>query len=208
VLACAAGLGIFLFAIIDAYSSVKAYNNNAGAASGGGIAEKAAVAALVLLANPLTQAALVVGSFTGSLESMEPAVYAGDRVFVDLCTFRFLGIHRGDMIVYRIPGRPGKLFMHRVVGLPGESVELADQAVRIDGAPLAQPWALSKRYYNRGDFGRKGQSVLVPPKSYYVLGDYSTRSDDSRYTGFISERNVVGRIFKRWYPLSRSGSVE
>ena len=208
VLVPAAGLGIFLFAIIDARAAVKEYNSSAGvSAAFAGPAMGAATLALVLLANPLLQAALVVGSFTGLPESMEPAVYAGDRLFVDLCAFRFLGIHRGDIIVYRVPGKPGKTFMHRVVGLPGETVELLDQEVRVNGAVLGGQWQ-GKRYYNRGDFGRKGQRVTVPAGSFYVLGDYSSRSDDSRFFGFVSKRNVVGRVFKRYYPFARSGRLE
>ncbi len=209
--AVAACLAFFLYVIIDAYSVIKEYNK--GVASGAPFVSGfrrgtrvVAAACLVLLFNPVSQACLAVSSFTGQSESMEPAVYSGERLFVDPAAYRMTGLHRGDLIVYRVPGED-KLFMHRIVGLPGELVEISGQALLVDGAALKEPWAARQRYYNRGDFGRKGQAVRVPGDCYFVLGDYSSRSYDSRFTGFIAKKNVVGRAFKRYYPFSRSGGI-
>lgn len=148
-----------------------------------------------------------VGFYTAAPDSMEPALYAGERVMADRLLFRFSGLRRGDIIAYRLPGQRG-VRIHRIVALPGESIELKDQSAVIDGNVVAGKWAAGKRYYNHGDYGVKGGAVKLPKDCYFVLGDYSSRSDDSRFNGFVAKASVVGRVFKRYYPFKRWGPVE
>lgn len=147
----------------------------------------------------------LISSYSAPPDSMAPAIYEGERVFVDLWRYKKTGLQRGDVFVYRFPGKPGKVFMHRIVGLPGESIELKGQSILINGVQIKEPWSLRKRYYNRGKFGKKGSAVTVPQDSYYVLGDYSAGSNDSRFWGFLPQENLIGRVIKIYYPYHRSG---
>ncbi|MDP1854133.1 MAG: signal peptidase I [Candidatus Omnitrophota bacterium] len=63
-------------------------------------------------------------------------------------------------------------------------------------------------YYNRGDYGQMNNPVTVPEGQYYVLGDNSASSNDSRYWGFVPKENLIGKIYKIYWPLNRSGAVE
>jgi signal peptidase I len=99
--------------------------------------------------------------------------------------------------------------MHRVVGLPGESVELKNHRILINKVQLEDDWAIKIRHYNRGKFAQKGSpSVIVPQDSYYILGDNSARSQDSRFWGCLARSDLIGKVFKRYFPLHRSGTIE
>ncbi|MFA5117528.1 MAG: signal peptidase I [Candidatus Omnitrophota bacterium] len=149
----------------------------------------------------------LIRSFSAPPDSMAPAIYASERVFVDLRGYKKSGPTRGDVFIYRSPENPGEVFMHRIIGLPGESVELKEHAVLINGAKLRESWNKRIRYYNRGKFGKKGLPVTVPQDSYYVLGDYSAGSNDSRFRGFVPKGDLIGRVIKIYYPFNRSGPV-
>jgi signal peptidase I len=149
----------------------------------------------------------LIRSFTAPPDSMAAAIYAGERVFVDLRGYKRSGPARGDVFVYRPPGNPGEVFMHRIVGLPGESVELKGHALLINGVKIRESWNKRIRYYNRGEFGKKGLAVTLPQDSYYVLGDYSAGSNDSRFWGFVPKGNLIGRVIKIYYPIHRCGPV-
>jgi signal peptidase I len=139
--------------------------------------------------------------------SMAPTIYENERVFIDLNAYKRSGPSRGSVILYRSPEIRGRVYIHRVMGLPGESVELKDHRVVINGKPLKEPWCERIRYYNRGKFGQKKKPVTVPKDSYFVVGDASASSNDSRFWGFVPKANLIGRVFKIYYPYDRSGPV-
>jgi signal peptidase I len=148
-----------------------------------------------------------VSSFTVPPDSMAPSIYAGERVFVDISASGRTDIKRGSVVVYRPPNLKGKVFIHRIAGLPGESVELKDHRVVINGVPVKESWCVRISYYNRGKFGQKKKPVIVPKDSYYVVGDASANSNDSRFQGFVPKSALIGRAFKIYYPFHRSGPV-
>lgn len=156
--------------------------------------------------------------------SMEPTLMVGDRVLVNELAYRFHPPHRGDIIVFTDPrvspashagpfeaalrwlGRglggtsgSGEDFIKRVIGLPGESVEVARGTVFIDGRPL-RPEPYLSPIRDLGNFG----PVRVPAGDLFVMGDDRANSNDSRGTlGFIAEHDVVGRAFAIVWPPSR-----
>ncbi len=153
--------------------------------------------------------AYVLRSFTALPDSMEPTIYAGDRMLVDLTAYKMAVPKRGDVVVYRYPKNPAKCYFHRIVAFPGESVELKDHRIRINGVELKEAWAIKVRHYNGGKLAKKGMKpVIVDPDSYYVLGDNAARSEDSRAWGFLPKKNVIGKAFKIYYPFDRLGPVE
>ena len=107
--------------------------------------------------------------------------------------FPFHKPRRGDVIVFKYPLDPGRDFVKRVIGLPGETVEIRRGVVTIDGLPLDEP------YLTERDLGTMGPS-LVPPESYFVIGDNRNGSSDSRHWGPVPLENIVGKVLVRYWP--------
>ena len=125
----------------------------------------------------------------------------GDYVLVDELTYRFKDPERGDIIVFRFPRDPSRDFIKRVVGLPGEQVEIRAGVVYIDGKKLNEPYILENPTYSR-------ESSLVPPGNYFVLGDNRANSLDSRVFGPVQRRFIVGRAWIRGWPFDRISVFE
>ena len=110
---------------------------------------------------------------------------------------------RGDVVVFIFPQDTKKDFIKRVVGLPGETVEIKNGTIYINDKPVIDPVLSQKYYYNRGDYGDLGKKIVVPSDSYFVLGDNSASSQDSRYWGFVPRSNVLGKAMVIYWPPNR-----
>jgi signal peptidase I len=157
----------------------------------------AAAALLVSFAiNPLTAVAIratVVRAYSFPTGSMEDTILNGDHVLVSRWDYRLHAPRRGDMVVFPYPEDPSRTFLKRVIGLPGETVEIRNRSVVIDGRMLAEPYA---RFIVPDGFdahGRDWGPRLLPAKSYFVLGDNRDNSKDSRYWGYVREGDFGGR---------------
>lgn len=148
--------------------------------------------------------------------SMVPTFKPGDRIFVNKFIFgarlpftyiRFPKLRdpkRGDIIVFRSPVEKKKFLVKRLVGLPGDTIEIKGQHLWINGKLADDPLILkSIAYYNRGKYGKVGESIKVPPDSYFCLGDNSLNSVDSRYWGFVPDKNLAGKVFIIHWPIRR-----
>jgi signal peptidase I len=148
-------------------------------------------------------------------QSMERTLEPGEYVLVDKLTPRFDSYKRGDIVVFEPP--PGwsldgdrTPFIKRIIGLPGDSVDLRDGQVVINGTAIDEPYV-----YTDPD-GRPqpteptgGQSHWsVPAGELFVMGDHREASADSRTFGAIEEDTVVGRAFLRYWPLSTFGILQ
>src|SRR5262245_28831258 len=135
-------------------------------------------------------------------DSMVPTLEKNDRVIVNKLSYRLHDVHRGDIVVFKAP--PGtdddvKDLVKRVIGLPGDEVEGRDNHVFINGKQLDED------YLPDGTVTSDFAPVVVPPKSYWVMGDNREQSKDSRFFKFIPEDDIVGRVFLRIWPLNRLG---
>lgn len=153
-----------------------------------------AVLIAVLITLFLAQATQVYG------QSMEPNLYAGQRVIVEKISYRLHPPRRGDIVVLRLPEQRGNFLIKRVVGLPGERIEIRDERVFIDGQPLTEPYLHRAIRYS------------MPPRhiaedSVFVLGDNRDFSNDSRSFGPVPLSNVIGRAWIRYWPLDQVGLV-
>ena len=152
----------------------------------------------------------VVGPYKIPTGSMRTTLLEGDRIFVDKITYRFRAPHRGEIVVFKYPLDPKKDFVKRLIAFGGEEVEIRDGGVFINGKRLENPpQILSHYYYNRSEwaYAKEGQKIKVPPGSFFVLGDNSAQSSDSRNWGFVPDRNLIGRAFLIWWPIDRMGLV-
>jgi len=129
--------------------------------------------------------------------SMYPTYEEGDRVVIGKLMYHFQEPERGDVVVFRTKdmARP---FIKRAIGLPGETVEIHDQAVYIDGEPLDEPYIYQPML---GEYG----PVVVPEGHLFVLGDNRNNSEDSRYeeVGMIPIKDLRGKVRLRVWPFSR-----
>ncbi|MDA8228852.1 MAG: signal peptidase I [Desulfitobacterium hafniense] len=134
--------------------------------------------------------------------SMLPTIKLQDRLIVDKLAFKFNGIKRGDIVVFHAPPASGEKedLVKRVIGLPGEKLEIKDGKVLINGVGLNEPYILEKPDYQYGP-------INVPEDSYFVLGDNRRRSNDSHMWGFLPKQNITGRVWVRYWPLNSFGAL-
>jgi len=110
---------------------------------------------------------------------------------------------RGDVIVFIYPEDKKKDFIKRLVGLPGDKVEIKGGSIYVNDKPLTEPIFNQTYYYNRGEFAQEGKPIIVPPDNYFVLGDNSASSKDSRFWGFVPKSEVRGKALVVYWPLKR-----
>jgi signal peptidase I len=136
----------------------------------------------------------VTRAYTVPSSAMRPALEAGDYFLADKTAYRRTDPRRGDITVFRYPRDPGRTFVMRVIGLPGERMALRGRDVRINGASIAEPYvayvvaAPSDCRYAYGC-----SEIVVPTESYFVMGDNRDNSLDSRYWGFVPRHMILGR---------------
>lgn len=156
--------------------------------------------------------------------SMDPALHNGQLIIVNKAIYtrinlepisrfipffdpgddgvRYLFRHprRGDVVVFRFPGNPDRTYIKRIIGEPGDTVEVKGGTVYIDGAPLSEPYIVNKANYTYGP-------EEVPPKQYFVLGDNRNNSRDSRSWGFLPEGNIIGQAWLSYWPQDFWGLI-
>ena len=132
--------------------------------------------------------------------SMMPRLTDQERFFINKFIYRLESIHRGDVVVFRLPVDPGKSYIKRVIGLPGEVVNMTQGEVFIDGQALEEPYIMPE-YRGRQNFG----PVEIPPGEFFVLGDSRNSSNDSRSWGTVSKNRVYGNAVFVYWPIDRLG---
>ena len=150
--------------------------------------------------------AFFVQAFKIPTGSMLPTLIENDRVLVNKFLYRFKEPERGDIVVFRYPVDGKRDFIKRLVALPGEEINIRDGKVWIDGKVTEEDSILRRfYYYNREDwdYGKDNQVVRIPDDAYFVLGDNSAQSSDSRNWGFVPKRNMVGKAFMIYWPPKR-----
>ncbi len=172
------------------------------------------VVVVVAVAVALLISATSVQAFFIPSKSMESTLHVGDRVLVNKWSYRLHGVHRGDVVVFTRPkDEPASNvndLIKRVIGLPGDTVTIANNHVYINNQQLNEP------YLDPGTVSVAVQGkwactpeapCKIPKGQLWVMGDNRTDSEDSRYFGTIPESSVVGRAFFRIWPLNRLGSL-
>jgi len=155
----------------------------------------------------------VVQAFKIPTGSMEENLLIGDHLLVNKFVFAPAAtglerallpidtISRGDIVVFKFPEDPERDFIKRVIGLPGETLEIRAKKVHIDGVPLDEPYAHFLTLGGHSDFhevtvpGVRDQygPVTVPEGQYFVMGDNRDNSEDSRFWGFLDRDLIKGR---------------
>ena len=135
--------------------------------------------------------------------SMETTIMTGDRIFGNRLAYKTNSPERGDIVIFKYPDDESQLFIKRIIGLPGETLEVKDGAVYINNSdtPLDEPYIKVDAV---GDFG----PVDIPADSYFMMGDNRNCSADSRFwvNPFVREDKILGKAVFRYY--KQFGKIE
>ena len=133
--------------------------------------------------------------------SMEPNFYNNQYLLVDEITYRLSTPQRGDVVVLKIPIEQDAL-IKRIIGLPGETVEIKNDQVEIFNSTHPNGYILSEPYLGPNIYTSGNISVTLASDQYYVLGDNRPVSLDSRYFGAITKKEIIGRAWLRVFPFN------
>jgi signal peptidase I len=134
--------------------------------------------------------------------SMAPLLSDQERIFINKFVYRFEDIHRGDVVVFWYPLDRSKSFIKRVIGLPGETVDIRHGLLYVNGQLVPEPY-VPPQYTDVTDFG----PIKVPKDSYFVMGDHRISSNDSRVFGPVASQFIYGRAVFAYWPVDHFGSL-
>ena len=157
----------------------------------------------------------IIQPFKIPTTSMYPTLKPGDRIFVskfiygakvpftDISLPKVRNPETGDIVVFLSPIEKKKYLVKRFIAKGGDIVEIKDGKIIVNGEEIDSPPINQFFYYNRGEYGAENETITVPENSFYVLGDNSKNSRDSRYWGFVQADNLVGKAFVIHWPIKR-----
>lgn len=145
----------------------------------------------------------IIAPFKIPSGSMRPTLIEGDRILVNKFLYRFHEPRRGDIIVFRFPENPKRPFIKRLIAAGEDEVEIRQGHVLVNGRRLDAAAVQDFTYHNQGQFGQEGAATTVPADMYYVLGDNSSSSHDSRFWGFVPKRFLIGKAVYIFWPPKR-----
>jgi signal peptidase I len=134
--------------------------------------------------------------------SMMPSLDDQERIFVNKYVYRLEAIQRGDIVVFRYPRDPSKSFIKRVIGLAGDRIRIESGEVFVNGEALEEDY-VPAAYADQ----RSYSEMVVPPNSYFVLGDHRTMSNDSRDFGPVNIGFIYGKAVFGYWPMDKMGRV-
>lgn len=153
--------------------------------------------------------AFVIGNYRIPSGSMKPALIPGDLIIVDK-TYAVENLQHQDIIVFKYPEDPGKAFIKRIIALPGDTIEISDKRVYLNGEKINEPFAVHLDATNRplrDNFG----PVTIPANKVFVMGDNRDNSFDSRFWGCVTFSRIIGKanvIYWSWDNENQSVRTE
>jgi signal peptidase I len=160
----------------------------------------------ILLTSQIDPGLLIpsVRAFKIPTQSMSPTIEMGDRIIADMRAYQNKAPSRSDLIVFKYPLRESVSYVKRLIGLPGEVLEIRNRIVYINGHPLKENYA---QYLDPGSAVEHFGPIGIPLKEYFVLGDSRDNSQDSRYWGTVKQSQILGQArYLYWAKdLSRIG---
>jgi signal peptidase I len=139
--------------------------------------------------------------------SMDPTLHIGDRLLVDKLSYRWQPPHRGDIVVFNPPAQlvklgyqNGQAFIKRIVGEPGDTIQVQSGQVVLNGQPLPETYIAEAPRYDM-------PALTIPPGYVFVLGDNRNDSNDSHVWGPLPQQNLIGKARLRFWPFDRLGPI-
>lgn len=168
--------------------------------------ENVKIAAIALVLALLIRGFVAEPRFIPS-SSMVPTLRIGDRLIVEKVSYRQHEPRFGDIVVFQPPEpllqqgyQSNQAFIKRVIGLPGQTVEVKQGRVWIDGRALNEPYIAAPPTYTMAP-------IAVAPGMVFVMGDNRNNSNDSHVWGLLPQKNIIGRAWERFFPFDRLGDI-
>ena len=143
-------------------------------------------------------------------DSMLPTLHNKEYLITNKIANR-TGYKRGDIVIFKYPKMPSKEFVKRLIGLPGEKIQIKNSAVIIYNSEYPEGFTLKENYLSEGtkteqrNSLKEGVTIEIPSDNFFVMGDNREVSSDSRQWGFVSRKNMVGTAVARIWPPSNFG---
>jgi signal peptidase I len=135
--------------------------------------------------------------------SMLPGLDDQERIFINKFVYRVEPISRGDIVVFHYPRDPSKSYIKRVIGVAGDRIRIENGLILLNGRPLRERY-IPEEYEDY----RSYPEIIVPPHSYFVLGDHRNMSNDSRDFGPVDERYIYGKAVFVYWPVAKLGTLK
>ncbi|MBI4467331.1 MAG: signal peptidase I [Acidobacteria bacterium] len=135
--------------------------------------------------------------------SMAPRLSDQERIVINKFIYRFGPIERGDIVVFRYPRDPAKSFIKRVVGLPGETIEIRRGVLYVNEVPVHEDYVPAEEFDPHSH-----PPLRLPAQHYFVLGDHRRSSNDSRAWGPVHRDYIYGKAVFAYWPPDRFGVIE
>ena len=139
--------------------------------------------------------------------SMDPTFCNGDMLLTDKFTYRFRDPERYEIIVFKSPVSVGRDLIKRIIGLPGETVEIRGQSVYVNAQKLPENYLPKNRPTDGHKAMVEGKPIVIPQGEYIVMGDNREHSSDSREFGTIKREAMIGRSLLRYWPIPAFGPL-
>jgi len=145
--------------------------------------------------------AFIIITFIGQVTvvrgaSMEPTLHDNERLVANKIIYRFQSPERNEIVIFRPPIGVKRNYIKRIIGIPGDKIEIVKGEVYLNDKKLEESYVKNRSYESM-------PPAIVPDNSFFVLGDNRPNSSDSRYWGFVPRKNVVGRAWVVFWPLSK-----
>lgn len=139
--------------------------------------------------------------------SMEPNFHNGEFILTVKILYKFRQPARGDVVIFKSPMNKQIDYIKRIIGLPGDTVSLKANSFYVNDQKVEEPYLAPDTPIFGGSYLAEGQSIVVPPGSYFVAGDNRPHSSDSREFGPIAESDFIGTAIFRYWPFSQLGTL-
>lgn len=139
--------------------------------------------------------------------SMEPSFFDKEYILTNKILFKLRDPVRGDVVIFKSPANPEIDYIKRVIGLPGDTVSLRQNAIFVNSVKVEEPYLSPGITIFGGSYLRENQEVVIPQGKYFVLGDNRPHSADSREFGPIPKEDFIGKAFLRYWPFTRFGLI-
>jgi signal peptidase I len=134
--------------------------------------------------------------------SMQPELRDQDRLFINKFAYHFENISRGDVVVFHYPRDPSKSYIKRIIALPGDTLDIDEGRVYVDGKRIDETY-VPRRYRDT----RSIPEMVIPPNEYFVMGDHRSISSDSRDFGPVDRDLIYGKAAFVYWPADNMGVV-
>ena len=139
--------------------------------------------------------------------SMEPNFHNNEYIITDKISFRFSEPRRGEVVIFKAPVNPDVDYIKRIIGLPSETLKVANGKVYINNKILDEPYLADITSVFPGGFLKDNEEITVPPDHYFVMGDNRPHSSDAREFGPIDKKSIIGKAIFRYWPISTLGII-